>query len=167
MTEHPHRRALHAAFATEQAVYGVLLVAGLIVVSGLHASSSLEVLITVVFTVLVFWLAHVYAGALARHGVRDGQQVGVRESVRASLRASAGLLVSALVPCAVLLLGTLRVVPDRLAEWAALWVCVAILGVLGFVGFRRRGASPLMCVVGALSTAAFGALMALLKAFVH
>lgn len=141
--------------------------AGLIVVSSLHTSTSLEVLVTVVFTVVVFWMAHVYAGALARHGVRDGHQVGVRESLRASLTASAGLLVSALAPCLVLLVGTLRLVPDQLAEWAALWVCVAILGVLGFVGFRRRGASPLMCVVGALSTAAFGALMALLKAFVH
>ncbi|MCT9819632.1 hypothetical protein N3K63_04950 [Microbacterium sp. W1N] len=160
-------RSLYAAFATEQAIYGVLLVAGLIVVASLHASSSLDVLTVVVFTVLVFWLAHVYAGAVARHGVHEGRTIGIRDSLRAAVRDSMGLLVAALLPCALLLLGTLRVVPDALAGWVALWSCVAILGVLGYVAFRRRGAPMAVRLLGAATTAGFGALMALLKAIVH
>src|SRR5262245_62038436 len=53
-------RIVHASFATEEAVYGVILVAGMIVVAGSHGDSSWTVFTTVVVTVLVFWAAHVY-----------------------------------------------------------------------------------------------------------
>jgi hypothetical protein len=58
-------------------------------------------------------------------------------------------------------------VPDSAALWTALWVCVGVLAVLGFIAFRRRGASIVMQVLGSLATAAFGVAMILLKAFVH
>ena len=162
-----HGRALHAAFATEEAIYGVLLVSGLIVVASLHSTSSLDVLTVVAGTVAVFWLAHVYAGTVAHYGVFDGHMVDIRHAMRLAVRETLGMLVAALIPCALLLLGTLRVVPDDLAGWLALWSCVAILGILGYVAFRRRGASVPTRLLGAASTAAFGMLMALLKAIVH
>ncbi|WP_251452839.1 hypothetical protein [Microbacterium sp. Marseille-Q6648] len=162
-----HRVLVRTGFTTEQAVYGVLLVAGLIVVASLHSTSSLQVLVTVVFTVVVFWLAHVYAGTVAHHGLDEGRDTGLRASFRQALRASWGLLLSALIPCAILLLGTTQVVPDPVAEWAALWSCVILLGILGYVAFARRGAAMPVRLLGAVSTAGFGALMALLKAIVH
>jgi hypothetical protein len=58
-------------------------------------------------------------------------------------------------------------VPDDAALWTALWVCVAVLAVLGFIAFRRRGASLPMQVLGSLATAGFGVAMIILKAFVH
>lgn len=148
-------------------MYGVILVAGMIVVAGGYSRNAWTVFTTVVFTVVVFWAAHVYAGTVAHHGLEEGRVTGLREAFQASLRRSLGLLTSALIPSAILLLGATRVIPDNATIWVALWVCVAVLFVLGFVGFTRRGASWPWRIVGALGTAAFGFAMILLKALVH
>lgn len=54
--------------ATEPAIYGVVLVAGLVVVVGESAEASWDVFAKVFLTVLVFWAAHVYAGTVAHLG---------------------------------------------------------------------------------------------------
>ncbi len=159
---------VHASFATEEAVYGVLLVAGMIIVAGgYHSDSSWRVFTTVVGTVFVFWAAHVYAGTVAHHGLEEDRVTGLREAFQMSLRRSLGLLTSALIPSLILLFGATRVVDDSNAIWAALWVSVAVLFVLGFIGFTRRGASWPWRILGALGTAAFGFAMIALKAIVH
>ncbi|MGR2753088.1 hypothetical protein [Agromyces arachidis] len=158
---------LRASFVTEESVYGVILVSGMIVVAGAHGDSSWSVFWTVLITVLVFWAAHVYAGTVAHHGMDEQRVVGLGEAFRISVRRSFGLLVAALIPSIILLIGATRAVPDQVALWAALWAGVIVLAVLGFIAFRRRGASPVMQVVGALATAGFGLAMMLLKAFVH
>jgi hypothetical protein len=158
---------VHASFATEEAVYGVLLVAGMIIVASGYAGSSWNVFTTVVATVFVFWAAHVYAGTVAHHGLEEDRVTGLREAFRMSLQRSLGLLTSALIPSMILLLGATRVVDDSNAIWAALWVSVIVLFVLGFIGFTRRGASWPWRIVGALGTAAFGFAMIALKALVH
>ncbi|MGR0221049.1 hypothetical protein [Agromyces sp. ZXT2-6] len=158
---------LRASFVTEESVYGVILVSGMIVLAGGHGDSSWTTFWTVLVTVLVFWAAHLYAGTVAHHGMDDHRTVGLREAFRISFRRSLGLLVSALIPSFILLLGATRAVPDSLALWSALWAGVIVLAVLGFIAFRRRGASMLMQVLGSLATAGFGLAMMLLKAFVH
>lgn len=55
-------------FATEPAVYGIVLVAGLVAIRAEGAEESWAVLVKVVATVLVFWAAHVYAGIVAHIG---------------------------------------------------------------------------------------------------
>ncbi|MGR0319166.1 hypothetical protein [Agromyces sp. ZXT2-3] len=175
----PERRPAHAtappsavdivrsSFVTEESVYGVILVSGMIVVAGGHGDSSWSVFWTVVLTVLVFWAAHVYAGTVAHHGMDDHRMVGLGEAFRGAMRRSLGMLVAALIPAFILLLGATRAIPDPIAIWTALWVGVGVLAVLGFIAFRRRGASLLIQVTGALGTAAFGVAMIVLKAFVH
>ncbi|MFE5671202.1 hypothetical protein ACFQ58_06265 [Agromyces sp. NPDC056523] len=159
--------AIRASFVTEESVYGVILVSGMIVVAGGHGDSSWSVFWTVTITVVVFWAAHVYAGTVAHHGMDEHRMVGLGEAFRISLRRSLGLLVSALIPSFILLLGATRAVPDQLAIWSALWAGVVVLAVLGFIAFRRRGASLLRQVMGSIATAGFGIAMILLKAFVH
>jgi hypothetical protein len=158
---------LRASFVTEESVYGVILVSGMIVVAGGHGDSSWSVFWTVTITVLVFWAAHVYAGTVAHHGMDEHRMIGLGEAFRISLRRSLGLLVAALIPSSILLLGATRAVPDQLAIWSALWAGVVVLAVLGFIAFRRRGASLPRQVLGSLATAGFGVAMILLKAFVH
>ena len=160
-------RLVHASFATEEAVYGVILVAGMVVVAGSNGDSSWGVFTTVVATVLVFWAAHVYAGTVARHGLEHDRITGLGEAFRISLRRSFGLLSSALVPSLVLVLGATETVDDATAIWLALWACVFVLAVLGFIAFTRRGAPWPWRIVGALGTAAFGLAMILLKALIH
>src|SRR5687768_453072 len=163
----PPNTLVRAAFVTEESVYGVLLVSGMIVVAGSHGESSWSVFWTVIVTVIVFWAAHLYAGTVAHHGLDHDRVVGLREAFRGAFRRSLGLLASALIPSFILLLGATKAVPDLLAMWAALWAGVFVLAVLGFIAFRRRGASLLMQIVGALVTAAFGVAMIVMKAFIH
>jgi hypothetical protein len=164
-------RALRSGFGTEAAVYGTILVSGLVAVSSAHGETSFTVFVTVVVTVLVFWGAHVYAGTVARVSDRDdrnrGEHVGVRAAFTASVKHSLGMLSSATVPAVILLAGTTRVIPDGLANDLALWSGVVILAFLGYVAFLRRGSSQLVRVLGALGTASFGIAFVVLKALVH
>lgn len=157
---------IRAGFATEEAVYGVILVAGMIVASG-GSGSSWSVFTTVVVTVLVFWAAHVYAGTVSHHGLEHDRVMGIREAFRLAIGRSAGLLTSALIPSFLLLLGASEVVADTTAIWVALWTCVLVLAILGFIAFSRRGASWPWRIVGALGTATFGLVMIILKAAIH
>lgn len=148
-------------------MYGVILVAGMIVVSNAHEATAWEVFVTVVSTVVVFWAAHVYAGTVAHHGVEDGRVVGLGESFRRALRRSRGLLVASLIPAGILLLGATNVVNDDAAIWLALWTGVLVLAVLGYLAFERRGAGFWMRLAGAAGTAGFGIVMILLTAAIH
>jgi hypothetical protein len=160
-------RPIGSRFVTEEAVYSLILVAGMIVVTGTHGESSWSVFVTVVATVLVFWAAHVYAGTLAHLGTADRALAHFRNAFGASVRRSSGLLIGAAVPAIVLLLGASRVIDDENAMWVALWIDLAALAVLGYIAFARRSASMVVRLVGAAITAAFGAIMILLKAFIH
>lgn len=148
-------------------MYGVILVAGMIVVTGADNATAWSVFLAVVGTVLVFWAAHVYAGTVARHGFGDDDVMGLRKSFGGALHHSWGLLVSALIPACILLLGATHAVSDPVAIWLALWTCVAVLAVLGYVAFTRRSSPWWVRVLGALVTAGFGVLMILLKAALH
>lgn len=159
--------AMRGAFITEESVYGTILVSGMIVVSGSYHATSFETFVSVITTVIVFWAAHVYAGTVAGHGVTPGDQTTLSTAFKESLHRSLGFLLSALPPSAVLLLGTLRLVPDALAVWTALWLGVVILGILGYRAFALRGSSWPLRILGCLGTAAFGVPMILLKAFIH
>ena len=158
---------VRTTFVTEESVYGVILVSGMIIVSGGHGESAWRVFWTVLATVIVFWAAHVYAGTVAHHGLDHDRVVGLGESFRMALRRSLGLLASALIPSAILLLGATRAVPDSYAIWTALWAGVVVLAVLGWIAFARRGAPWPIRLAGSLGTAAFGVAMIVLKAFIH
>lgn len=161
-------RVLQPGFGTEAAVYGTILVSGLIAVSSAHGETSVVVLVTVAVTVLVFWAAHVYAGAVSRMGAGvDNEGIGVRTAIRQSVRHSFGMLTSATIPALILLLGTTRVIPDDIANDVALWSGTIILAFLGYVAFLRRGSSIPVRIAGALATASFGVVFVILKAFVH
>ncbi|WP_448810888.1 hypothetical protein [Agromyces bauzanensis] len=158
---------VRTTFVTEESVYGVILVSGMIVVSGGHGDTAWRVFWTVLVTVVVFWAAHVYAGTVARHGFDHEHVVGLGQAFRMSLRRSLGLLASSAIPLFILLLGATRAIPDVYAIWAALWAGVAVLAVLGWIAFARRGSPWPIRLAGSVGTAAFGIAMIVLKAIVH
>ena len=162
-------RVLRPGFGTEAAVYGTILMSGLIAVSSAHGETSAVVLLTVGITVVVFWSAHVYAGTVARVGDEDesGHVIGVSTALRSSLAHSFGMLSSAAVPGAILLAGVTRVIPDDFANDLALWSGTVILALLGYIAFLRRGSSLIVRIVGAIGTACFGIVFVVLKALVH
>lgn len=158
---------MRTTFVTEESVYGVVLVSGMIVVSGGYGSTSLQTFFSVIGMVMVFWAVHIYAGTVAGHGVVEGDQTTLAVAFHRSVRRSLGFLLSALPPSFILLLGALRVVDDSWAKWTALWLGVVILAVLGFSAFTVRRSPWPVRIAGALGTASFGLAMIALKAIIH
>lgn len=151
---------------SEEAIYGLILVSGMIVVSGSLVGTSVNAFLTVAVTVVVFYVAHVYAGTLGRLAISDGR-AGLRASLRASARQSAGMLLASLVPLLILLLGTTDLVDDQTSLWAALIVNTLLLGALGWIAVARWSTHWLPRIISAVVTAAFGGILIILKAFVH
>lgn len=151
---------------SEEAVYGLILVSAMIVVSYDLTGTSLSALVTVVVTVLVFYAAHVYAGTLARLAASEGT-ASLSESLRAAARHSRGMLLISLAPVAVLLLGVTRIVPDDLAVWFALLIDAVALGILGWLAVSKWTGRFWLRLASALTTAAFGGVIIGLKVFIH
>jgi hypothetical protein len=149
---------------TEEAIYGLILVSGMIVVSA--GGSSWGAFVTVLITVLVFFAAHVYAGTLGRLAATDGHS-GLRASLRAAARQSSGMVIAAIAPLFVLLLGSTRIIEDDTALWAALIVNTLILGALGWIAVARWSTHWWPRLLSAVVTAAFGGVLIVLKAVIH
>lgn len=158
---------VEAGFVSEEAVYALILVAGIIVTAGMQGESSWAIFWIVVGTVVVFWLAHIYAGTLAHLNGGGHHRLELGPAFRAAVRRSSGLLIGAAVPAAILLLGATRAIDDENALWVALWAEVAALAVLGYFAFLKRGAAVPIRILGALTTALFGLAMIGLKAIIH
>ncbi|KQP01482.1 hypothetical protein [Leifsonia sp. Leaf264] len=156
---------LQRILTTEEAVYGLILVSGMIVLSGTTTGTSVDALITVIVTVLIFFAAHVYADTLARLAASAGQS-GIRASLLAAIKQSSGLLAASVIPIAILTLGTTDVVEDRTAIWLALIANTVLLGALGWIAVARWSSHWTARVLGALITASFGGALILLKVLV-
>ena len=144
------------------------MVSGLIAASGSAGSPAWKTLLFTAVTVAVFWIAHVYAGTVAGQGSVNpsGTPLSVREAMRRAVRKSRGMLAATLAPAAALLLGAIGVIGDVAATWSALWVCVSVLAVLGYLAYARKGSRLWVRLVGAVSTASFGIVIILAKAIV-
>ncbi|HKP08967.1 MAG TPA: hypothetical protein VJU58_17090 [Microbacterium sp.] len=149
---------------SEEAIYGLILVSGMIVVSA--RGTSWEALVTVAVTVVVFFAAHVFAGTLGRLAATDGH-AGLRASLEASARQSSGMLLASVPPLIILLLGATRVVEDATALWIALIANTVMLGALGWIAVARWSTHWFPRILSALITAAFGGVLILLKAVIH
>ena len=151
---------------SEEAIYGLILVSGMIVVSGTNSGTSLNAFTTVAVTVVVFYAAHVYAGTLGRLAATDGH-AGLFASLRASAHQSRGMLLASVAPLIVLLLGASRVIDDSTAMWTALIVDSVILGILGWIAVARWSTHWVPRLLSALLTAGFGGILIALKAIIH
>ena len=147
-------------------VYGTIVVLAAIAASAATYQDDLWRLAAVVLvTVLVLWLAHVYAQALSHH-LRGAKRLAwpvVREAMieeRALLEGPLPLLV-------VLALGALGVLDERLTIRLAPWLGVAQLLTWGILYARRqRWGWPTALTAGAIN-GTFGLLIVLLEVVVH
>lgn len=154
--------------ATSEGVYGLILLSGLIATASATGATSLHVLRFGAVTLGVFWLAHVYAGVVARHGRRgaDGTPMALAEVIRESVLEARGMLVTAVFPAAALVLGVTGVMSNKTANWCALWTCVGVLACLGYLSYRRQDAPLYVRLLGAVATASFGLVIIVAKAVV-
>ena len=174
-------------FVTPEAVYGLVLYAAIVAAASDEAANAAEgdgasltwndatitisdaagVLIWVVLSMIVFWGAHVFAHAVAGHGVRNGRPVSVAKATSMAFQHSSGMLYAPILPTFVLLLGALAFIPDDLAIEAALWISVGLLGLLGFLAFVAKRSSWIISILGGLATAVLGLLIILINAVMH
>ena len=161
------RDGLLALAMSAEGIYGLIVVAGMIVVSRNLAGTSAEALWSVVATLLVFFAAHVYASAASwlASDAGEGQRLAV--AVKHGTYESAGLLVVGAVPIGILGLGVLGILRASDAVWLALLTDVVLLGVLGWFIAASRSSKAWVRVASVLLTAAFGGVLILLKALVH
>lgn len=177
-------RILHR-FVTPEAVYGLVLFAAIVAAVSDEAEDadsdatlvlndttvtipdSAGILIWVVLSTLVFWAAHVFAHAVAGHGVHDGRPVGVGEATRDAFRRSAGMLYAPILPSIWLVLGAFGVISDGLAIDGALWTSTGLLAVLGFLAFTARRSNWLVRILGGVGTALLGIVIIGLNAVMH
>ncbi|MGK3952951.1 hypothetical protein ACLKM7_11620 [Microbacterium sp. I2] len=165
--EVPARRGIRRvldAYSGEHAVYGLVLVTALIAV-GWEDETDLEVLIFVVGTVLVFWLAHIYAAVVASRASRPAKPLGT--AVADGVRHSSGMVVAMLVPAVLLLLGATGVVEEYTAYFLALGSGVVLLAVIGYANAARNGSPLGWRILGTLATTALGLLVVGLSILVH
>ena len=171
------------------AIYGTILFAGLIAVASdengvgdgipghlttpqpgvaIHLGTSqqqtvtdyLDILLLSRITLLIFWLAHVYARTIAAHG-----EVRMRTAIWRALDSSAGMLYSVIPTTIVLILGMVGWLPDA-ADWS-LVVAILVLGVLGYQSFAERGSKVWARILGAVVSGLLGLILVVLDAAVH
>lgn len=154
-------------FFSEAAVYGLVMVSALLVVTNQYDVTSRDVFLKVLATTLVFWVAHVFATAVSHLGVVSDRESPFRESFRYAIGHSVGMLVAAVVPLAIVLLGVLNFVRDDVALWTALWVDALLLGLLGYFSAARWTRRTSMRLMVGTGTALLGVCIVVLKAFLH
>ena len=154
------------AYRTESAIYGVVLVGSLIAIAW-REQTDLEVLAFTWGAVVVFWLAHVYAGTVSREESDAPRLRAILAAARTSAAHTSGMLLAMAVPTVFLLLATLNWMDEYVAYYLALWAGTVVLAVIGWFTAKRRGGHWGWWLLSALVTATLGLLVIWLGSLVH
>ena len=146
-------------------VYGTIVVLAALAAGGKAFQDDLwHLAAIVVVTVLVLWIAHVYA-----HGLGESLEAGRRLDV-AELGAIAGrelaIPLAAVVPTAVLALGAVGLFRAGTAVWIAVGICVATLAAQGLRYARLERLSLSARSPRSRSTSRLGLIIVALKVVV-
>jgi hypothetical protein len=160
---------------SESAIYGLILVSALLLVSEDLTQGSWDTFVKVLGTVIVFWIAHVFAHIVAQlsAGITGSDRSGkahslaFRHAVRHAFAHSSGLLVAAIVPLVIVFAGVLSIISAEDATTAALWADVVLLGALGVFGAGGWTKNLAFRIVAGLLTALLGVAIIVLKAIFH
>src|SRR4051812_4828366 len=161
--EESGRRSVSASDSAG-AIYGTI-VAMAVIASAAHDPVRGRAWALTISTLIVFWLAHVYAEALAHH-LQGDKRLDV-PAVRAAMAEELPMLIGPL-PCLLLLgLDVIGLVEPAPAVTLALWVGVAQLVGWGVRYARRqRWSWPVAITTGVLN-GAFGVVIVILEVLIH
>jgi hypothetical protein len=168
MSEHKgwRPRVARTRGSVTEAIYGLILATSVIAVARDHDPSHAgPVAATVLVTSVVFWLAHVYARALAESMARH-RRIN-RDELRDVFRHDWPLVEVAVPLVVILLLGVLDAVPDRAAILVAMFAALAELALAGGYTARMSGAGVPGTILSAVIAVLLGSAVVILKAFVH
>jgi len=130
-------------------IYGTILTISVVVTAGRaypHGSGHVALLVFV--TTGVFWLAHVYAHALAR-SVAHSERLSFAE-LRTIARDEAALIEASFPAIGALVLGSIGLISHQAAIWTALALGLIVLGIQGiaFARIARMGMRGTILVCG-------------------
>jgi hypothetical protein len=146
------------------AIYGTI--AAMAVIAGTAKTTEHgEALGLTIATLLVFWLAHVYAHALAHH-LRGAKRLDW-SAVTAAMAEEWALLQGPIPLLVLLALGELGVLEERLAVRLALWLGVVELVTWGILYARRQRWSWLTALTAGAVNGLFGLIIVILEVVVH
>ena len=147
------------------AIYGQVLATSLVVaLSQDERLGAREIVATLVVTMLVFWLAHAYASALARLASRRGS---LWSEMALSLREEWPLAQAGGAAVLALLLAVVGILSRDTAVSVAIVLGILQLAGWGAVVARRADVGLAKTIGGAAVSAAFGLVLVALKAAVH
>ena len=166
MAEATRRPSRWRVFApdTAEAIYGTI--AAMAVIAGAARDPGHgTVLWLTVATLLVFWLAHVYARTLSHH-LRGERRPGW-SAVAEAMAEERDLLDGPVPLLVVLVLGELGVLEEPFAVRLALWLGVSELVLWGILYSRRQHWSWLVALTAGAINGLFGLLIVILEVIVH
>src|SRR3954447_8623090 len=123
-------------------IYGTIVVLATVVAGAeAYRKEAGHIVAIVLMTTFVFWLADVYAHAVA-HSVSAGKRISGEELLHVAHRESS-IIEAAVLPVIMLVLGKLDVVSVHAAVWLAIGCGLAVLVAQGARYARATGSGPL------------------------
>jgi hypothetical protein len=148
----------------EGIITGTVVSAAAIAASAGHLSEDTRLVLAILGSALIYWLAHVHARTL-------GDAVKDRAHPMGALRMALGetwpILAAALLPVGILLIAEVAGTPIRTAAWAAVIASTVLLTVYSFLAGRRGGLGLAGSLASASVGAGLGILIILMKSALH
>jgi hypothetical protein len=166
MVQSSRWQRIRHSLVTPELIYGTIISSAVIAVAD-DDDDDFDVFVVTVVSMIVFWAAHVFATAVANHGLRNGKIMGIGEAFRYGVHHSQGLLYASIVPLAFLILGATGLLDEDAAYFFALLVGTVLLGVLGWLAFADRGSRWPARLLGGIGTALFGLVIIVFKTVLH
>ena len=143
-------------------VYGTIVVMGAITAGAVREPWHVAAVVDA--TVLVLWLAHVYAHGLGE-SIARGRRLDRPEFLSVARRELA-IPLAAVAPTAALVLGGLGVLRDSTAVWLAIGIALVTLAVQGVRYAALEGLGPLATAMSVCLNLALGLVLVALKVLV-
>src|SRR5947209_2794694 len=118
-------------------LYGAVVSASILAVSSLHGPTTQHVAIATIAVSVTYWLAHVYVDAIG--GRFHDREHAAHHRLLKALRENREILVGALPPILVFLIGRLLGLGITGSAWLALWFTVALLTGTGAYAAHLAG----------------------------
>lgn len=141
-------------------IYGTIVTAAVIASSG-NALSSVALEVTVLVTLVVYWLAEQYAELLGEH--THVGQLPSWDRVSSSLAAAWPMVTASFVPLGSLLVARLLGASASRAADIALYVTIALLAIHGHAAAKAGGLRGIRLILVATTAGLLGLVMVLLK----
>lgn len=149
-------------FRSPAAIYGLIVFAAFVTIADDHAESVGEVLLSATSSLVVFFIAHVFAHTLTQHA-----EHGLRHATADGIRHGAGMLYASVPSVLVLVFADAAGMSVEDASELCGWSTFVVLGILGYFAYARRKANLVMRLLGAFSTACLGLFIVILEYAVH